>query len=90
MSIVKIGDIKDQFEELVTRVQAGETILIEKDGEIVAELLARVSAPALPDHGKHHRKRIDVTALREFTESQPMQTESAGDFIRRMRDEDRY
>ena len=55
MSIVKIGDIKDQFEELVTRVQAGETILIEKDGEIVAELLARVSAPALPDRSRRER-----------------------------------
>jgi antitoxin (DNA-binding transcriptional repressor) of toxin-antitoxin stability system len=40
MSIVKINDIKDKVEELVTRVQAGETILIEKDGETVARTVA--------------------------------------------------
>jgi hypothetical protein len=39
--------------------------------------------------GKPKRK-IDITALQEFTRSQPLQVESAGDFIRRMRDEDRY
>jgi antitoxin (DNA-binding transcriptional repressor) of toxin-antitoxin stability system len=79
MSIVKINDIKDQLEELVTRVQAGETIPIEKDGQTVA----RIAPPIMED-------RFDFEALRKFTESQPLQTESAGDFIRRMRDEDRY
>jgi uncharacterized protein YuzE len=36
------------------------------------------------------RKRIDPSTLREMTDQMPMQRESAGDFIRRMRDEDRY
>jgi hypothetical protein len=36
------------------------------------------------------RKRIDVVALRAVTDGMPMQPESAGDFVRRMRDEDRY
>jgi hypothetical protein len=36
------------------------------------------------------RKRIDAAALRAVTDAMPMQPESAGDFIRRMRDEDRY
>ncbi|HEY8696594.1 MAG TPA: helix-turn-helix transcriptional regulator [Rhizomicrobium sp.] len=35
-------------------------------------------------------KRVDVDALRRFTESSPWQPVSAGEFIRRMRDEDRY
>lgn len=85
MSIVKINDIKDQVEELVTRVQAGETILIEKDGETVARIVPIVVEPPEPRPTK-----IDVTALRKFTQSQPLQKESAGEFIRRMRDEDRY
>jgi antitoxin (DNA-binding transcriptional repressor) of toxin-antitoxin stability system len=36
------------------------------------------------------RKRIDVTVLRAITDAMPVQPESARDFIRRMRDEDRY
>src|SRR5882672_4131119 len=36
------------------------------------------------------RKRIDPSMLREMTDRMRLQSESAGDFIRRMRDEDRY
>lgn len=86
MSVIKINEIKDQVEDLVTRVQAGETILIEKDGQTVARLVPvevrRVDQAA--------QGKIDVTALEEFTRSQPLQKESAGEFIRRMRDGDRY
>jgi predicted XRE-type DNA-binding protein len=35
-------------------------------------------------------KRIDVESLRKFTESMPWQSASAGEVIRKMRDEDRY
>ena len=85
MSVIKINEIKDQVEELVTRVQAGETILIEKDGEIVAELLARnLEAKSLQNEPK---KKIDITALQEFTRSLTPAKESAADLIRRMRDE---
>lgn len=86
MSVIKINDMKDQIEELVTRVQAGETILIEKDGQTVARI-ERVASASAEDKQK---RKIDITALQEFTRSQPLQRESAGDFIRRMRDEDRY
>jgi hypothetical protein len=36
------------------------------------------------------RKRINLSLLRAVTDGMPMQQESAGEFIRRMRDEDRY
>ena len=39
---------------------------------------------------KRRRKRIDLSALRALTDRMPMQRESARDFVRRMRDEDRY
>jgi antitoxin (DNA-binding transcriptional repressor) of toxin-antitoxin stability system len=81
MSIVKINEAKDQFEELISRAEAGETILIEKDGKTIA----RLAPPTLGD-----LKPFDFEALKKFTDSQPMQKESAGDFVRRMRDEDRY
>jgi hypothetical protein len=35
-------------------------------------------------------KSIDFAALRIMTDSMPMQKESAGVFVRRMRDQDRY
>jgi antitoxin (DNA-binding transcriptional repressor) of toxin-antitoxin stability system len=87
MGVIKIDDIKDQIEELVSRAEAGETILIEKDGRTVARIEGVVGAEA-PHDGP--QRKIDITALRELTQSQPMQTESAADFIRRMRNEDRY
>ena len=36
------------------------------------------------------RKPIDIEALRALTASMPMQSESAGEFIRKMRNSDRY
>jgi len=35
------------------------------------------------------RKRIDPSALRAVTDAMPMQPESARDFVRRMRDDER-
>lgn len=46
--------------------------------------VARIIAAEMP------RKRIDTDALRALTDPMPIQRESAREFIRRMRDEDRY
>ena len=81
MSVIKINDMKDRIEELVTRVQAGETILIEKDGRTVARLEGMTAA------SPERKKKIDITALQEFTRSLPPARETAADLIRRMRDE---
>jgi antitoxin (DNA-binding transcriptional repressor) of toxin-antitoxin stability system len=81
MRVVKINDIKDQVEELVTRVEAGETILIEKDGRTVARI-ERVDKPTLVA-----KEGFDFEALRKFTDSLPPAKETAADLIRRMRDE---
>lgn len=82
MSVIKINDMKDQIEELVTRVQAGETILIEKDGQTVAKLEGIVAPATKPDP-----EEFDWESLRRFTDSLPPAKESAADLIRRMRDE---
>lgn len=83
MGVIKIDDVKDQVEELVSRAEAGETILIEKNGKTVARLegVGVMATDIKP------KKKIDVTALREFTRSLPPAKESAVDLIRRMRDE---
>jgi antitoxin (DNA-binding transcriptional repressor) of toxin-antitoxin stability system len=87
MGVIKIDDMKDQVEELVSRAEAGETILIEKDGKTVARLEGIINQR--PESSKPDQ-RFDWDALKRFTDSQPLQSESAGDFIRRMRDEARY
>jgi prevent-host-death family protein len=80
MADVSIADAKAHLSELVDRAEAGETVRITRRGKLVAQL-----GPAKPK-----KKRIDVEALRKFTESMPWQPVSAGEFIRKMRDEDRY
>lgn len=74
MRKVPAGKAKEHSRELVEPAAAGEPVGIARRG----------NAAVTP------RKRIDVAALRAVTDARPMQQESAGDFVRRMRDEDRY
>jgi prevent-host-death family protein len=80
MDGVTLAEAKAHLSELVSRVAAGESIEITRRGKAVARLVP-AEAP---------RKPVDVTALRAITDGMPEQTETAGDFVRRMRDEDRY
>ena len=80
MRSVSLAEAKANLSKLVERAAAGETICITRRGKPAAQITAAV-AP---------RTRIDIKALRALTEGMPMQAESAGDFVRRMRDEDRY
>jgi prevent-host-death family protein len=77
---VNLADAKAHLSELVERAAAGEAVCIMRRGKAVAQIIA-VDAP---------RKPIDATALRAMTEAMPAPPETACDFIRRMRDEDRY
>jgi len=80
MRQVSLAQAKARLSELVERAAAGEPVCITRRGKPVAQITA-VATP---------RKRIDVAELRAMTDRMPMQQESAGEFIRRMRDEDRY
>ena len=80
MITVSLANAKAHLSELVERAAAGEAVCITRHGKAVAQITA-VDTP---------RKRIDVAALRAMTDAMPVQTEIARDFIRRMRDEDRY
>jgi prevent-host-death family protein len=77
---VSLADAKAHLSELVERAAAGEAVCITRRGKPVAQITA-VDTP---------RKRIDVAALQEMTDGMPMQPETARDFVRRTRDEDRY
>jgi len=80
MITVSLANAKAHLRELVERAAAGEAVCITRRGKAVAQITA-VDAP---------RKRIDMAALQAMTDAMPVQTETARDFIRRMRDEDRY
>ena len=80
MRNVNLADAKAHLSKLVEEAAAGEPVCIMRRGRPVA-LLTAVEA---------QRRRIDPSALRELTEVMPTQSESAGDFVRRMREDDRY
>ncbi len=80
MTRVSLADAKAHLSEWVARAEAGEAVCITRRGKPIAQLTAFVRP----------KKPVDLEALRKLTASAPEQTESAGDFVRRMRDEDRY
>ena len=80
MEAVNLADAKARLSELVERAAAGEPICITRRGKPIAQITA-VDVP---------RKPIDLALLRALTDKMPLQTEPAADFVRRMRDTDRY
>ena len=80
MTRIKLADAKAQLSRLVERAAAGDQVCITRRGKPMAKLTAMDSP----------RKRIDLGRLRELTASMPRQRQGAGDFVRKMRDEDRY
>ena len=80
MRRVNLADAKAHLSELVERAAAGDPVCITRRGKAVAQITA-VDVP---------HKRIDVSLLRAMTDRMPVQSETARDFVRRMRDADRY
>ncbi|WP_084718104.1 type II toxin-antitoxin system Phd/YefM family antitoxin [Sphingomonas sanxanigenens] len=80
MNRVSLADAKAHLSELVDRVEAGDTIDITRRGKPVARLTA-VDRP---------RQRVNAAELRALTDAMPLQEVGAADFVRMMRDEDRY
>ena len=75
-----IAEAKAHLSELVERAEAGETVEIMRRGKLAARLV--------PPERK--LKKIDVEALAALVSRLPYQEQSAGEFIREMRDTDRY
>ncbi|MBU6164895.1 MAG: type II toxin-antitoxin system prevent-host-death family antitoxin [Alphaproteobacteria bacterium] len=80
MAHVSLAEAKSQLSALVARAERGETITITRRGKTVATL-----NPAEPQ-----RQPIDVEALRAATAQIRPQPSGAGDFVRAMRDSDRF
>jgi prevent-host-death family protein len=80
MESVSLADAKAHLSELVERAEAGDPVTITRRGKQVARLIA----------AKKPRKKIVLEDLQAVTAAMVEQPESAGIFVRRMRDEDRY
>jgi len=80
MKSVSLADAKARLSALVEEAHSGEEVFITRHGKPMARLVPI----------ERRRKPIDIEALKAFAASMPYQAEGTGDFIRRMRDEDRY
>ncbi|MBX9989229.1 type II toxin-antitoxin system Phd/YefM family antitoxin [Phreatobacter oligotrophus] len=80
MSPVNLADAKARLSELVDRAEAGDTIEIARRGKTVARLTPASSL----------RKPVDAAALAAVTDDMTLSPENAGDFVRALRDSDRY
>jgi len=80
MDSYSLADAKAHLSELIDRVEAGETVEITRRGKLVAKL----TPPSKP------LQKLDIDALRRLTAGHTRQEQSAGEFVRAMRDSDRY
>lgn len=78
MSTYTLAEAKAQLSRLISLVEAGEEVTITKRGRAVVKIVpsepAREPMPSLAEH------RAQIT----------LQTESAGEFMRQLRESDRY
>ncbi len=80
MDSYSLADAKARLSELIDKVEAGETVEITRRGKPVATI-APVRPPLQP---------IDWDALDRLAKRMPKQKQGAGEFVRAMRDSDRY
>ncbi len=80
MENVSVAAAKARLSELIDQAETGEPVTITRRGKPVAQITAI----------QKQRQPINAAALLAVTKNMPRQEEPAGDFIRRMRDEDRY
>jgi antitoxin (DNA-binding transcriptional repressor) of toxin-antitoxin stability system len=82
MDVFDTSEAKARLDELVVRAAAGEEIEITGGGDVSVRLVA--AGPVSP----RKRKPLDIEEMKRIAAMGPPQEESAGDFIRRLRDAD--
>lgn len=82
MNVKTIGlaDAKAQLSELAERASRGETVVLTKHGNPVAQIV-RAGTACEP---------VSLDRLRQLTDTMPKQSLSAGAFLRQQRDASRY
>jgi antitoxin (DNA-binding transcriptional repressor) of toxin-antitoxin stability system len=79
-TIVSLADAKARLSELADLAATGETVIITKRGKPVVRL-TKPETPPVP---------VDLAELRRLTDGMPAQSEDAGSFMQRLRNEARY
>jgi prevent-host-death family protein len=77
---VNLADAKARLSELVDRAAKGEPVQITRRGKPIAQITA-IATP---------KKPIQLADLQRVTEGTKYQKESAGKFMRRIRNQARY
>lgn len=75
-----LAQAKAHLSALIDQVEAGETVTITRRGRDAARVLP--PEPTL--------RRIELKELRELTDRMPRRNTDAGEFMRKIRDEERY
>jgi antitoxin (DNA-binding transcriptional repressor) of toxin-antitoxin stability system len=78
MQTFTVAEAKAQLSRLIAMVEAGEDVTISKRGQVVVRIV------------RHPPPRQQIPSMAALRAKLPMQTEPAGEFIRRLRDTDRY
>lgn len=78
MHTFTLAEAKAQLSRLIAMVEAGEDVTITKRGQAVVRLV-RSTPP-----------RQQMPSLAELRARLPQQSEPAGEFMRKLRDSDRY
>lgn len=80
MRSVNLAEAKAKLSELVADAEAGETVEIMRRGKVVAKI-----TPA-----EKKLVPLDIDEIRKLSSLLPVDPQDAGEFIRWMRDTDRY
>lgn len=80
MTDISIAEAKAKFSEIIALVERGSAQVITRRGKPVARIVPM----------RHLDGEIDVNALRDFVQSQPNKNGDSGEFIRWLRETDRY
>jgi len=75
---INLAQAKAQLSHLIELVEAGEEVTITRRGRAVARLVGERAV------------RQSLPSLTQLRAMQPMQPESAGGFVRELRESDRY
>jgi prevent-host-death family protein len=79
---ISVSEAKAQLTDLVRRAEAGEEVVLTRRGKPAARLV--------PPAPQKQWEPVDPAIFEKLDKIMPAQKESAGDFIRRMRDDARY
>lgn len=83
MVSITLSELRERLDDVVERLASGEEIEIARFGKPGLKLAA---VPV----GEVAYRPVDLERLEAFAKTLPYQQESAGDFMRRMRDDYRY